>query len=567
MAGKALAVGIIALLLSACHPHTSPLSEKTVPLSPPPKQTVSLPAQTCPEKPSSQEIPSSSGMPSPSGPASPADRPWSGVLDLPISDESNDDFTLEVFPKEEQKQGPDFDIPIVINARVEQFIQYFQTTARKVFANWLARSERYIPFMKNLLKENGLPEDLVYLALIESGFNPYAYSRSKASGPWQFIYLTGKRYGLRSNWWIDERRDPEKSTIAAAKYLKDLHDMFECWYLAAAGYNAGEKKIAAAMKRYGTEDFWELTKYRYLKRETKDYVPQMIAAALIAKEPEKYGFTGIEYQERLRYEKVKVPEVTDLRLIAKACEVTVDDIKDINPELSRWCTPPNFPDYEIKIPFGKKELFLRNFGALSAGERVPFRTHMVSKGETLSKIARLYRVDLEPILELNRLNKKSRLSKGMELLIPLPKGQDQRPEGMAKKKSNGVDRHSKANQTTYTIKKGDSLWSIANEMGVNVGALSNWNNLHPEKKLMPGDKLEIRMTKTSGPLDESGEKRLEKEIIYVVKEGDTLWTIAKKFNLTVSEIKAWNHLNGTDPIHPADRLRLRVSRIKPSAPN
>jgi membrane-bound lytic murein transglycosylase D len=567
MRGKILAVGIIGLLLSACHPHPSPVSEKTYPAPSPPKQSVSLPPQACSEKSSSQEMPPSSRTPLPSGPVSPADGQWSGGLDLPISDESNDDFILEVFPKDERKQGPDFDIPIVINAKVEQFIQYFQTTGRKVFTNWLARSERYIPFMKNLLKENGLPEDLVYLALIESGFNPYAYSRSKASGPWQFIYLTGRRYGLRSNWWIDERRDPEKSTIAAAKYLKDLHDMFECWYLAAAGYNAGEKKIAAAMKRYGTEDFWELTKYRYLKRETKDYVPQMIAAALIAKEPEKYGFTDIEYQQPLRYEKVKVPEVTDLRLIAQACEVTVDEIKGLNPELSRWCTPPNFPDYEIKIPSGKKDLFLRNFEALSPGERFQFKIHTVKKGETFSKIAKLYRVDPDPILELNRMSKKTRLGKGMDLLIPLPKDQDQKAEGVVKKKTNGADRQSKLKETTYTIKKGDSLWSIANEMGVNVGALSNWNNLHPEKKLMPGDKLEIRMTKTSRATEEPLGKRQGKEIIYIVKEGDTLWKIAKKFNLTVSEIKAWNHLNGADPIHPSDRLRLKVSEMKPSPPN
>jgi membrane-bound lytic murein transglycosylase D len=433
-------------------------------------------------------------------------------LDFPISDEANDDFSVEVLPKDRPKSKQEFDIPIVINAKVEQFIQYFQTRARKPFSNWLARSERYIPFMRNLLKEGGLPEDLVYLALIESGFNPYAYSRAKASGPWQFIYLTGKRYGLTSNWWIDERRDPEKSTIAAAKYLRDLYDMFECWYLAAAGYNAGEKKIAAAMKRYRTEDFWELTKYRYLKRETKDYVPQMIAAALIAKDPEKYGFFDIEYQEPLRYEKVKVPEVTDLRLVAQACEVTLDEIKDLNPELSRWCTPPNFPDYEIKVPFGRKELFSKNFENLYSGERFQFKTHLVKKGDTFSSIARLYRVDLEPILEMNRLNKKSRLSIGMNLLIPLPKDQGPNPDRMAKKKSGGTGHGSKPVGTmTYTIKKGDTLWSIANEMGVNLGALSRWNNLYPDKKLMPGDKLKIEMTKLSDPPDGSHGKRVGKK--------------------------------------------------------
>jgi membrane-bound lytic murein transglycosylase D len=570
MMRKVLAVGMILFLSSACLPHLSSLSEKTYSNPPPTKEEASLFTQTELEKSSSQEIfPSpKESSPSTSPPSMESQLVWS--LELPISDESNDDFSLEVLPKDRQKQGQEFDIPIVINAKVEQFIQYFQTTARKAFSNWLARSEKYIPFMRNHLKENGLPEDLVYMALIESGFNPYAYSRSKASGPWQFIYLTGKRYGLNSNWWIDERRDPEKSTIAAAKYLKDLYDMFECWYLAAAGYNAGEKKIATAMKRYRTEDFWELTKYRYLKQETKDYVPQMIAAALIAKDPEKYGFVGIEYQEPLRYDKVKAPEVTDLRLIAEACEVTLDEIKELNPELSRWCTPPNLPDYEIKIPFGKKELFLKNFEILYPGEKFQFETHIVKKGDTFPKIARLYRVDLEPIFEINRLNKKSRLSTGMNLLIPLPKGQDPKPDRTAKKKSDGMDQNSKPSkpiEMIYTIKKGDSLWSIANETGVNIGALSRWNNLHPEKKLMPGDKLKIRMNKTSDPSDEPHGKRVGKEIIYVVKEGDTLWSIAKKFNLTISEIKTWNHLNVADQIHPEDRLKLRVGGIKSSTLN
>jgi len=567
MMRKIVAVWMILFLSSACLSHRGSFSERRTSPSPSIEEEVPLFTQTDLAKSPSQESPALPEVSSPSNPPPPMENQFAQELELPISDESNDDFSLEILPKDRQKQAREFDIPIVINAKVEQFIQYFQTTARKVFSNWLARSEKYIPFMRNLLKENGLPEDLVYMALIESGFNPHAYSRSKASGPWQFIYLTGKRYGLRSDWWIDERRDPEKSTVAAAKYLKDLYDMFECWYLAAAGYNAGERKIAAAMKRYGTEDFWELTKYRYLKQETKDYVPQMIAAALIAKDPEKYGFVGIEYQEPLRYEKAKVPEVTDLRLVARACEVTIDEIKDLNPELSRWCTPPSFPDYEIKIPFGKKELFLKNFEILSPGQKFQFKTHVVKKGETLSKIAKLYRLDLEPILEINRLNKKSRLSAGMNLLIPLPKDQDLKPDRVAKEKSDGMDRHSKSVETIYTIKKGDTLWSIADEMGVNIGALTRWNNLHPEKKLIPGDKLKIRLNKPSDPLDQPQGKGAGREIIYLVKEGDTLRSIARKFNLTVSEIKVWNHLNGTDQIHPEDRLRLKVGRIKSSTPN
>jgi membrane-bound lytic murein transglycosylase D len=366
-------------------------------------------------------------------------------LELPVSDESNDDFTMKILPRDQRKKETDFDIPIVINAKVEQFIQYFQTAIRDKFVTWLGRSEKYIPFMKNVLKEHGLPGDLVYLSLIESGFNPYAYSRSKASGLWQFISLTGKRYGLKVNWWVDERRDPEKSTIAAAKYLKDLYQMFACWYLAAAGYNAGEYKIVKAMKLYRTEDFWMLTKHRYLKRETKDYVPQMIAAALIAKDPEKYGFTDIEYQEPLRYEKVKVPELTDLSLIAMACETSLEEIKDLNPEIRRGVTPPNETEYEIKIPFGKKELFLKNFKALQPLGKFEFKTHLVKKGETLPMIAKSYWVDLEPMLEINHLNKTSPISKGMTLLIPISKDEEIKPLVVVQKK-NGKARNGKSSK-------------------------------------------------------------------------------------------------------------------------
>jgi membrane-bound lytic murein transglycosylase D len=561
---KILVVGMILFLTSACHPHLGSVSKINDPQPPSTKQEESLSHQAQLEKSSPSEIPSSSkeSSSSPLPPSTESQMVWS--LEFPISDESNDDFSLEILPKDRQKQGPEFDIPIVINAQVEQFIQYFQTTARKAFSNWLARSEKYIPFMRNLLKESGLPEDLVYMALIESGFNPYAYSRSKASGPWQFIYLTGKRYGLRSNWWIDERRDPEKSTIAAAKYLKDLYDMFECWYLAAAGYNAGEKKITAAMKRYRTEDFWELTKYRYLKQETKDYVPQMIAAALIAKDPEKYGFAGIEYEEPLRYEKAKVPELTDLRLIARACETTVDEIQDLNPELRRGVTPPNEPEYEIKIPYGTMGRFLKNFEALQPLEKVQFKTHIVRKGETLPRIAKLYRVEVEPMLEINRLERSSRISKGMTLLVPISKQEETKPLAVTQKKKDGNNQNHRSGEFTYIIKKGDTLWSIANEMGMNIGALSRWNNLHPEKKLIPGDKLKIRMADSAeGP---SAAKR-RKEIIYTVKQGDTLWNIAQKYNVTVSEIRSWNHLDGSDRIYPSEKLKLRVGEAKSSTPN
>ncbi len=550
--------GIFLLFSSACLPHTGFLLEgnRTASISTAGTRP-SLFSQAELEELLSDDLPPSQTNITAPFSTSSMEELSAESSEFSTSDESNDEIDIVVLPRNQAQKALDFDIPIVINAQVEQFLQYFQTTAKKIFSNWLARSEKYIPFMKNILRENGLPEDLVYMALIESGFNPYAYSRSKASGPWQFIYLTGKRYGLKVNGWVDERRDPEKSTIAAAKYLRDLYDMFECWYLAAAGYNAGEGKIVNAMKRYQTEDFWELTKYPYLKQETKDYVPQMIAAALIAKDPEKYGFSDIEYQEPLQYEKIRVPAVVDLNLIAKACEVSTDELKDLNPELLRGYTPPDSPGYEIRIPFGRKEIFLKNFEALQPIQRVKFKTHVVKRGETFSKIAKAYRVDVEPMLEINRIKKTTPMTPGMSLLIPIPMSQGTRPTRTAKQILNGKKENFRPEKIVYTVKKGDSLWSIANQMGVNIGALSQWNNLTSGRKLIPGDKLSIRVNHDHRSFDEPAGPRKWKEIVYVVKEGDTLWGIAKRHNIKIEEIKTWNHLE-KDQIRPADKLKLRA---------
>jgi membrane-bound lytic murein transglycosylase D len=411
----------------------------------------------------------------------------------------------EKAPLEMGETEVSFDIPIVVNDRVEYFIEYFQTTHRKAFTRWLERSERYIPMMKELLRENGLPEDLVYMALIESGFNPRAYSRRKASGPWQFIYRTGKRYGLQANWWIDERRDPEKSTIAAARHLKDLYDQFSDWYLAAAGYNAGAGKISRAIRRYQTEDFWELTKHRYLKRETKNYVPKMIAAALIAKGPEKYGFIDIEYDEPIHYEKVEIPDATDLRVIARCSEVDYEIIKALNPELRRWCTPPYYPNYQVKIPEGKKEIFLQNFSQLKPSDRITFRRHHVRSGETLSHIASRYRTGVSAIMQMNNIRSPRHLRAGTSIIIPIP-----------------------ADRVVYLDKK------------------------VREAKVRP---KKIDVAKKIPNADESSSEKIR----YVVQEGDTLWDIALMYDLRVEDIRRWNNLRG-NIIRPKDELVLMISK-------
>ncbi len=359
--------------------------------------------------------------------------------------------------------------------------------------------------MRKLLREKGLPEDLVYLALIESGFNPRAYSRRKAMGLWQFRYHTGKRYGLRVDWWIDERRDPVKSTIAAARHLKHLHDRFECWYLAAAGYNAGEGKILRAIKRYKTEDFWELTKFPYLKRETKNFIPKMIAAALIAKNPEEYGFSDILYEEPIRFETVKVPDATDLRVIAGASESTYEELKRLNPELRRWCTPPNYPDYELKIPYGKREVFLRNFSKISPSERITFRRHVVRSGETLSHIALRYRTDIGAIMRMNHIRNKHRIRIGQFLIIPIrgsnKVGRGKAREGLNQERS-FIDHGGRA--FIYIVREGDTLWDISHSAGIDLESLCRWNGIRNASRIYPGDRLKIPVGGRTIPLGTEG---------------------------------------------------------------
>jgi membrane-bound lytic murein transglycosylase D len=415
------------------------------------------------------------------------------------------DAQEEKAPLEMGEAEVTFDIPIVVNDQVEYFIKYFQTTHRKAFSLWLQRSGRYIPMMKEVLKEHGLPEDLVYMALIESGFNPRAYSRRRASGPWQFISRTGQKYGLKNDWWIDERRDPEKSTIAAARHLKDLYDQFSCWYLAAAGYNAGAGKISRAIKRYKTEDFWELTKHRYLKRETKHYVPKMIAAALIAKSPEKYGFFDIEYDEPIRYEKVAISDATDLRVVARCSETDYEVIKALNPELRRWCTPPDYADYQVKIPEGKREIFVQNFAQLKPSERITFRRHYVRSGDTLSVIARRYGTGVSAIMQMNNIRNPRHLRAGSSIIIPMP---------------------------------ADKTVSLAKTV-----------------QKAPASPKKVKPPQTAATIDESA---LE-EIRYVVQEGDTLWDIALMYNLRVEDIRRWNNIRG-NTIRPKDELVLKISK-------
>jgi len=305
--------------------------------------------------------------------------------------------------------------PSLINEKVGEFIGFFQRRADDFFLKSLARSQAYADMMKGIFREKNLPEELFYLALIESGFNPKAFSRAKASGIWQFVRQTARRFGLKVDKWIDERRDPEKSTYAAAEYLKSLYEIFQNWDLVAASYNAGEGKVLRAMKKAKSQDFWEISRHRYLKRETKNYVPMFLAAVAIAKEPEKYGFTNIDYHPPLVYEKVVVPPGTSLQRIAKAAAMEISEIQALNPALKRGKTPPHYPQFEINLPLGKKEIFEKTFYPTSAANA---QVHRVRSGETLAGIAKKYRVDLQDLCRFNDLSPRVPIKPGQILLLP-----------------------------------------------------------------------------------------------------------------------------------------------------
>ena len=307
--------------------------------------------------------------------------------------------------------------PIAVKA-VDNSIYLFSDRIRERFSLYLSRSGKYLELMKEILKSKNIPEDMVFLSLIESGFNPYAYSVARAVGPWQFISSTARRYGLVIDWWRDERRDPVKSTEAAANYLNDLYEMFGSWNLAMAAYNAGEGKILRALHRSKSDDYWSLLKTRHIRSETKNYVPHFIAASMIAVNPEEFGFKNIEYHQPLDYDEATVTGPLDLEVAARCADTTTEVIKELNPELRRWCTPPDMPVYILRIPAGSKEIFLKNLADTPEEERFTVETYTVKKGDTIDRIAKKAGVTVRAILVLNSMDKVKPLKPGAQISLP-----------------------------------------------------------------------------------------------------------------------------------------------------
>lgn len=478
------------------------------------------------------------------------------------------------FSTEPEKVEPLYDFPVVVNRQVEMYIDLFQGKQRKYFGKWLARSGRYSDLILNELETAGIPKDLLYLSMIESGFNQRAYSKAKAVGLWQFMSGTARDYGLSISRYVDERRDAERSTKAAAAYLKNLYEEFGDWYLAVAAYNGGPGTLRKAIRKTKSRDFWKIAQNRYLRLETKRYVPKLIAAIMIAKEPEKYGFTDIVYEKPLTWETIEVGPGLSMAAVAMLTNSSQTEIKLLNQELRSSKTPMDTERYLVKIPSGTKMLAQTNLPRLHSVVQTEYKTHIVSKNETLAKICRRYNINTTTLLKVNKLTSRQ-LKPGTRLRIPyrnvayriLPEGMDARIAAQD-------------DLILHTVKQGETISKISRRYQVPAELIVAWNGLPNMHKIAEGQQLALYMSSTSPTprslssstatanqsslivLSDSRKQAVGQRIqqdpytYYLVRSGDSLWTISRKFNTSPDRIKRWNNLK-SNLIHPGSKLKLK----------
>ncbi len=373
-------------------------------------------------------------------------------------------------------------IPLVRTKQVDQYINYFQTKGRKQFQIWLDRYAKYKDLILPILAEHEMPEEFIYLAMIESGLNPKAYSKAKASGMWQFIYATGKKYGLSRDWYRDERRDPVKATHAACKYLKDLYKLFDNWYLALAAYNCGEGRVLRASKLHQTYDFWQM---HSLPRETRNYIPYFLSAAIMARSPELYGFSIPKNVETFRFDTITLEKSADIAVLARVAGIKPNVLREYNPELRQSATPAE-DDYQLKLPPGKKERFFTAWNEIPEEERFApqFIVHRVRYGESLWTISKKYNVTIHDLAAVNKIRNRNKVKIGQKLNVPLKGG---RVWGNGD--NGGPSGHSKK---IYKVKRGDTLGQIAENFGTRASKIRRWNNLkYGSHMIHPGQRLVI----------------------------------------------------------------------------
>ena len=384
-------------------------------------------------------------------------------------DEAND-VTFPVDPNlkaraEQQVRETRSDLPLLINDYVASYINFYSTRGHGTLERALVRSGRYQDMIKRVLKEEGVPQDLIYLAEAESGFEPLALSRAGARGMWQFMASRAKGYGLQRSWWIDERQDPEKSTRAAARHLRDLYNQFGDWYLAMAAYNSGPGNVQQAVRRTGYADFWELYKRNVLPKETKNYVPIILAFTVMAKNPAQYGLDKIQAALPQETDTVRINYPVDLRLVAECVDADLQTLTELNPSLLRLTTPKD-STYDLRLPLGTKDKFEQAMAAIPVDKRVAWRYHHVAAGDTLDSIARHYHTSPSAIREVNNLQGQD-LQADSKIIIPITAGRsaDARTVAYSRK------------PTRYKVRRGDTVSSVADDFGVPADRLRHWNRL------------------------------------------------------------------------------------------
>jgi len=446
------------------------------------------------------------------------------------------------------------DFPLAEHARVAQLVSRYTGSQRKTFARWLERAGRYIPKIQLIFADEGLPLDLAYLAMIESGFNMKAYSWAHAAGPWQFIEGTGKIYGLENDWWRDERLDLEKSTRAAARHLKSLYKRFDGdWYLAVAAYNAGGGKVSRAIKAADSRDFWTLTEGKVLREETKNYLPKLLAALTIVRDLEGHGFTDLEFDEPLDYEVVTLESSTDLEIVAGFAGVDYQRLKDLNPELKRWCTPPGVKNYQLRVPLGSALEIASRYAELPREERASYQRHEIKAGDTLQALAKTYHIRVDDIIALNNISNPRALRIGTNLILPLKEGYSRLPV------SELADSYMRSRRQVYTVRNGDSLWSIGRRFGVSEHQLRVWNKLGWSNLLRPGQVLAVSAPKSVARTTAKKKPTVTRKMVYKVLPGDTLWGIGRQFDVATEEIRRWNDLSQGHILRPGQTLQLMVA--------
>jgi membrane-bound lytic murein transglycosylase D len=462
--------------------------------------------------------------------------------------------------------------PEITNKRIDFWIDYYTGPGRARFERAVRRMQRYSPTVSSILEEMDLPPELICVALIESGFAMKAVSRARAVGPWQFIRGTGKIYGLRINWWYDERRNIVASTYAAGNYFKDLYSIWEDWYLALAAYNCGEYRVARAVSRHRTENFWHLR----LPKQTQRYVPKFLAALYILRDPDKYGIT-VPDVEPFEFDQVSITDATDLSTIARCAGTSLATLREMNPECLRWTTPPK-TEIMLKVPKGSGEQCAANLAKIPPEERVTWTRHRVKRGETLSVIARKYGVSVSSMKQLNNIRNAHRIREGQMLIVPLQGHHAEVASSKPQYKTTNRKIDKEALQkyaqrsappkgykkVVYTVRENDTLGEIAEQYRTSARRIRAWNDLSYRRYIYPGQKLAIYVPESfEAPQQVAVAQPNESDYTrrtHVVRKGETFYSISRAYNVRLDELLAWNNRSSRSIIRPGDKLEIWMKK-------